>query len=72
VVFGGGVKIADFVLSYGNFVIVISNGQIGDKQATIGNLITALKSVGATPQDIIAIIQELHKAGVIYAQLRIM
>jgi len=72
VVFGGDVKIADFVLSYGNFVIVISNGQIGDKQATIGNLITALKSVGATPQDIIAIIQELHKAGVIYAQLRIM
>jgi flagellar P-ring protein precursor FlgI len=72
VVFGGDVKIADFVLSYGNFVIVISNGQIGDKQATIGNLITALKSVGATPQDIIAIIQELYKAGVIYAQLRIM
>jgi flagellar P-ring protein precursor FlgI len=72
VVFGGDVKISDFTLSYGNFVIVISNGQIGDKQATIGNLITALKSVGATPQDIIAIIQELHKAGVIFAQLRIM
>lgn len=72
VVFGGDVKISDFVLSYGNFVVVISNGQIGDKQATIGNLITALRSVGATPQDIIAIIQELHKAGVIYAQLRIM
>jgi len=72
VVFGGDVKISDFTLSYGNFVIVISNGQIGDKQATIGNLITALKSVGATPQDIIAIVQELHKAGVIFAQLRIM
>ncbi len=72
VVFGGDVKISDFTLSYGNFVIVISNGQIGDKQATIGNLITALKSVGATPQDIIAIVQELHKTGVIFAQLRIM
>jgi len=72
VVFGGDVKISDFTLSYGNFVIVISNGQIGDKQATIGNLITALKSVGATPQDIIAIVQELHKAGVIFAQLKIM
>uniref|UniRef100_A0A7C4RV43 Flagellar P-ring protein n=1 Tax=Fervidobacterium thailandense TaxID=1008305 RepID=A0A7C4RV43_9BACT len=72
VVFGGDVKIADFVLSYGNFVIVIQNGKINDQQATIGNLITALKSLGAKPQDIIAIIQELHKAGVIFAQLRIM
>ncbi|ODN30789.1 flagellar basal body P-ring protein FlgI [Fervidobacterium thailandense] len=72
VVFGGDVKIADFVLSYGNFVVVIQNGKINDQQATIGNLITALKSLGAKPQDIIAIIQELHKAGVIFAQLRIM
>ncbi|WP_448374925.1 flagellar basal body P-ring protein FlgI [Fervidobacterium sp.] len=72
VVFGGDVKIADFTIAYGNFVIVIANGQIGDKQATIGNLITALKSVGATPQDIIAIVQELHKAGVIFAQLKVM
>jgi len=72
VVFGGDVKIADFTITYGNFVIVIANGQIGDKQATIGNLIMALKSVGATPQDIIAIVQELHKAGVIFAQLKVM
>ncbi len=72
VVFGGDIGIADFVLSYGNFVITISNGQIGDKKATIGNLITALKSLGATPQDIIAVVQELYKAGVIFAQLKIM
>ncbi|MCX7653481.1 MAG: flagellar basal body P-ring protein FlgI [Fervidobacterium sp.] len=72
VVFGGDVIISDFVLSYGNFVITIVNGKIEDKKATIGNLITALKSLGATPQDIIAIVQELHKAGVIFAQLKIM
>lgn len=72
IVFGGDVKISDFVLSYGNFVVVISNGQIGDKQATIGNLVTALKSLGATPQDIIAIVQELYKAGALFAQLKIM
>lgn len=72
VVFGGDVMIANFVLSYGNFVVSITNGQIGDKKATISNLVTALKSLGATPQDIIAIIQELHKAGVIFAQLRVM
>lgn len=56
VVFGGDVVISDFVLSYGNFVVTISNGQLGDKQATIGNLVTALKSLGATPQDVIAIV----------------
>jgi flagellar P-ring protein precursor FlgI len=72
VVFGGDVTISNFVLSYGNFVVTISNGQLGDKQANIGNLITALKSLGATPQDIIAIVQELYKAGVIFAQMRVM
>jgi len=72
VVFGGDVVISDFVLSYGNFVVTISNGQLGDKQATIGNLVTALKSLGATPQDVIAIVQELYKAGVIFAQMRVM
>lgn len=72
VVFGGEVAISDFVLSYGNFVIIITNGQLGDKQATIGNLVTALKSLGATPQDVIAVVQELYKAGVIFAQLKVM
>ncbi|MFN3691930.1 MAG: flagellar basal body P-ring protein FlgI [Fervidobacterium sp.] len=72
VVFGGDVVIADFVLSYGNFVVSITNGQIGDKKATIANLVMALKALGATPQDIIAIVQELHKAGVIFAQLKVM
>ncbi len=72
VVFGGDVVISDFVLSYGNFVVAISNGQLGDKQANIGNLVTALKSLGATPQDVIAIVQELYKAGVIFAQMRVM
>ncbi len=72
VVFGGDIQIADFVLSYGNFVISVSGGQIGDKKANISNLVTALKSLGATPQDIIAIIQEMSKAGVIFAEVKIM
>ncbi len=78
VVFGGEVKISDFTLSYGNFSITIKNGEIvsdekeASKQATIGNLVSALKALGATPQDIIAILQALHDAGVLHAQLVVM
>ncbi len=75
VVFGGNVKISDFTLSYGNFNITIKSGKIQGKEeaeATIGNLVAALKALGATPQDIIAILQVLHDAGVLHAQLVVM
>jgi len=75
VIFGGQVKISDFTLSYGNFNITIKSGKITGKEeveATIGNLVAALKALGATPQDIIAILQTLHKAGVLHAQLVVM
>ncbi len=78
VVFGGEVKISDFTLSYGNFSISIRGGEIIDgkskekQQATIENLVSALKALGATPQDIIAILQALHEAGVLHAQLVVM
>ncbi|AEX85404.1 flagellar basal-body P-ring protein [Marinitoga piezophila KA3] len=69
IVFGGNVKIADFTISYGNFVITVNNGKVGDSDATIYNLVNALKAAGATPQDIIAIIQNLSSAGYLYAEL---
>ncbi|ABR30532.1 flagellar P-ring protein FlgI [Thermosipho melanesiensis] len=72
VIFGGNIKISDFTLSYGNFVVNIQNGEIDGQEATISNLISALKALGATPQDIIGIIQELHKAGAIYAEIKVM
>ncbi|MCD6450619.1 MAG: flagellar basal body P-ring protein FlgI [Thermotogaceae bacterium] len=75
VIFGGEVKISDFSLSYGNFNITIKSGKIMGKEeteATTGNLVAALKALGATPQDIIAILQTLHEAGVLYAQLVVM
>ncbi len=75
VIFGGQVKISDFTLSYGNFNITIRSGKIVGKEeteATIGNLVAALKALGATPQDIIAILQTLHEAGVLHAQLVVM
>ncbi|AEH51720.1 flagellar basal body P-ring protein FlgI [Pseudothermotoga thermarum] len=75
VVFGGNVKILDFTLSYGVFNITVRNGKVvADKEteATVANLINALKSLGASPQDIIAILQTMHKAGVLLADLVVM
>lgn len=75
VVFGGNVKVLDFTLSYGIFNISVKNGKVlSDKQsdATVSELVTALKSLGATPQDIIAILQTMHSAGVLLADLVVM
>lgn len=75
VVFGGNVKVLDFTLSYGVFNISVKNGKVlSEKQsdATISELVTALKSLGATPQDIIAILQTMHSAGVLLADLVVM
>lgn len=72
IVLGGKVKLADFSVSYGNFVISVSNGSINGTPATIDNVISALKASGATPQDIIAIIQNLSKAGYIYGEVVVM
>ncbi|KAF2955442.1 MULTISPECIES: flagellar basal body P-ring protein FlgI [Marinitoga] len=72
IVFGGKVKIADFTINYGNFVISVDNGKVGDSEATIYNLVNALKAAGATPQDVIAIIQNLSSAGYLYAEVVVM
>lgn len=75
VVFGGNVKVLDFTLSYGVFNISVKNGKVlSEKQsdATVSELVTALKSLGATPQDIIAILQTMHSAGVLLADLVVM
>ncbi|POZ93339.1 flagellar basal body P-ring protein FlgI [Petrotoga halophila] len=70
IVLGGDVEIADFTVSYGNFSVSVENGKISGKPATVSNLITALKTAGATPQDIIAIIQSAK--AYLYADLVVM
>ena len=70
VVLGGNIEIEDFTLSYGNFVISVEDGKIGDKNASIQNLIGALKAAGALPQDIISIIQAIESH--IYAEIVVM
>ena len=72
IVFGGNIVIKDFTISYGNFVVSVEDGKINDAKATIQNLVNALKTAGATPQDIIAIIQALSKSGYLYAEVVIM
>jgi len=76
IVFGGNVKILDFTLTYGSFNISVSSGKVetadGVDDATVSNLVTALKSLGATPQDIIAILEAMHNAGVLLADLSVM
>lgn len=74
IVFGGNVKVLDFTLSYGVFNVTIRNGKLAENgtEATVGALVSALKSLGATPQDIIAILQSMHKAGVLLADLVVM
>lgn len=72
VVFGGSVKLSDFTISYGSFTISIVNGKINEGEATVQNLVNALKALGATPQDIIAILQSLHEAGVLHGELIVM
>jgi len=70
IVLGGNVEISDFTLNHGNFSVSVENGKISGKPATVANLITALRAAGATPQDIIAIIQSAKDY--IYAELVVM
>jgi flagellar P-ring protein precursor FlgI len=70
VVLGGNIEIEDFTVSYGNFVISVENGKIGEQKANIQNLIQALKAAGALPQDIISIIEAIEPH--IYAEIVVM
>lgn len=76
VIFGGDIILPDFTMSYGNFSISIVNGQLQNGSNSTGNtladLVNALKTLGATPQDIIAITEALHKAGILQQSVVIM
>ncbi len=77
IIFGGNIQLPDFTMSYGNFSISATDGKVsagGTKTTsnTISNLISALKALGATPQDIIAIIEALHRSGIIQQSVVVM
>lgn len=68
IVFGGNIKIQDCVISYGNFNVVIKSTD----DNTVESLVNALKASGATPQDIIAILQTLKQSGALQVELIVM
>jgi flagellar P-ring protein precursor FlgI len=39
---------------------------------TIGDLVRALNAIGVTPQQLITILQAIHRAGALHARLEIM
>ncbi|MCD6238572.1 MAG: flagellar basal body P-ring protein FlgI [Thermotogae bacterium] len=81
VVLGGNVKISDVVVSYGNFNVSITTNPTEEStentvnlsnNATVGKLIRALSALGATPQDMIAILEAIKEAGALHARLIVM
>jgi len=68
IVFGGSIEIQDCVISYGNFNVVIKS----TSDNTVESLVNALKASGATPQDIIAILQTLKQSGALQVELIVM
>ena len=42
------------------------------RQVTLAALVSALNSVGATPSDLIAVLQAIKAAGALHAELKVM
>lgn len=75
VVMGNEVMIAPVAISHGDLTIRVGN-KPGTKSlvkipaATVGELIETLNSIGVKPLDLIGILQSLHAAGAISAELK--
>ena len=79
VVMGADVIIEDIVISHGDLSIAIGQGKdakkdrvVGVKSATVGQLLGNLNALGMRPADLIGIVQSMHRAGAIKAELRIL
>ncbi|MCS7234115.1 MAG: flagellar basal body P-ring protein FlgI [Synergistetes bacterium] len=83
VVMGENVKISRVAIAHKNFSITVgpAAGAAPPTQGymiefpevtTVGDVVKALNAVGATPKDIIAILQAMKKAGALHAELKTM
>lgn len=79
VVMGADVVIEDIVISHGDLSIAIGQGKdakkervVGVKSATVGQLLGNLNALGMRPADLIGIVQAIHRAGAIKAELRVL
>lgn len=83
VVMGENVRISTVAIAHKNFSITVGTPTEGapptqgymmefPEATTVGDVVKALNAVGATPKDIIAILQAMKKAGALHAELKSM
>lgn len=77
VVIGQNVRISTAALSHGDLTVTVGKGGTArvmpvDSAATVDQLVKAMNAIGASPKDLVAIMQTLKKAGALHADLNIM
>jgi flagellar P-ring protein FlgI len=77
VVMGGDVKLSPVALSHGMLSIDIGDGKKGSvsspaTETSVGAFVETLNGLGVTPTDLIAILQSLHAAGALQAELKML
>ena len=77
VVMGGSVVIAPVAISHGNLSIQVGEGQevrgenvVPIQGTTVNDLIKSLNAMGIRPPDLVGILQAVHSAGALKADLR--
>ena len=80
VVMGSDVVISKVSISHGDLSISVGGGKKSDKKealvsikgTTVGDLVEKLNALGAKPTDLVSILQAIHVAGALNADLKIM
>ncbi len=80
VVIGEQVTISPVAVAHGTLSVIINQGQADEQEnrvmelqgnATIGELVNGLNSIGASPDDLVTILQSIKAAGALQAELEI-
>lgn len=84
IVFGSDVRISPVAVAHGSLSVTIraEGGEAAavgtdrilplEQAATVGQVVQSLNSIGATPRDVIAILQAVQRAGALHARLEVM
>lgn len=82
VVMGKDIRISEVAVSHGNITLVVKEPKEGKTkeekiviippQVSISDIVSALNSVGATAEDLIAILQAIRAAGALHAEIIVM
>ena len=80
VVIGQGVTISPVAIAHGSLSVIVNKGKDNESigktmelkgSSTIGELVNGLNSIGASPKDLISILQSIKAAGALQAELDI-